>query len=177
MLIGLSERLWRAVEKGMSTIKSQYFDMDLLNEMLGDIVLMLPGSFVTLNSHWEDWNLPVWYKSLSRTEQNAPTTNSNATLASGNRINRRQTIDASALNQAGVPAPRSASNSSIYQSLVRLHGAAHIIHFSGLGKPWTFPVRTVQNCRADAHPLFATQFWVWRETAVGVRPEGIVNGV
>ncbi|THV89163.1 nucleotide-diphospho-sugar transferase, partial [Aureobasidium pullulans] len=35
--------------------------MDIANELFGDTVLMLPGHFVTLNSHWEDWNLPKWF--------------------------------------------------------------------------------------------------------------------
>lgn len=27
----------------------------------GDQVMMLSGEYVTLNSHWEDWNLPSWH--------------------------------------------------------------------------------------------------------------------
>ncbi|KAH0163018.1 hypothetical protein KCU67_g5721, partial [Aureobasidium melanogenum] len=36
--------------------------MDVANEMFGDTVVMLPGSYVALNSHWEDWNLPNWFR-------------------------------------------------------------------------------------------------------------------
>jgi hypothetical protein len=35
--------------------------MDMANELFGEEVLMLPGNFVALNSHWEDWNLPRWF--------------------------------------------------------------------------------------------------------------------
>jgi len=32
--------------------------MDLINELLGDTVMMLSGEHATLNWHWEDRNLP-----------------------------------------------------------------------------------------------------------------------
>lgn len=61
MLITLSDRLWYAVEAAIMNIKVDEYDMDVANELFGDTVLMLPGHFVTLNSHWEDWNLPRWF--------------------------------------------------------------------------------------------------------------------
>lgn len=61
MMISLSDRLWKTVEGALDTIGYDKFDMDLINDLLGDIVMMLSGEYVTLNSHWEDWNLPKWY--------------------------------------------------------------------------------------------------------------------
>ncbi|KAK3067252.1 hypothetical protein LTR53_015982, partial [Teratosphaeriaceae sp. CCFEE 6253] len=67
LLINLSDRLWATVEAAMKSggQGKGEFDMDLLNEVLGDEVMMLSGEFVTLNSHWEDWNLPGWYHARS----------------------------------------------------------------------------------------------------------------
>ncbi|GAB1731858.1 hypothetical protein NU195Hw_g5175t1 [Hortaea werneckii] len=61
MMISLSDRLWKTVEDALDTIGYDKFDMDLINDLLGDTVMMLSGEYVTLNSHWEDWNLPKWY--------------------------------------------------------------------------------------------------------------------
>lgn len=61
MVISLSDRVWRKVQTALEKIKIDQYDMDIANEVFGDEVLMLPGSFVALNSHWEDWNLPRWF--------------------------------------------------------------------------------------------------------------------
>ncbi|KAI6838169.1 nucleotide-diphospho-sugar transferase [Hortaea werneckii] len=61
MMISLSDRLWKTLEDALDTISYDKFDMDLINDLLGDTVMMLSGEYVTLNSHWEDWNLPKWY--------------------------------------------------------------------------------------------------------------------
>jgi len=61
MVISLSDRTWRKVETALQNTKVDQYDMDIANELFGDEVLMLPGSFVALNSHREDWNLPRWF--------------------------------------------------------------------------------------------------------------------
>ncbi|KAH9827368.1 hypothetical protein Tdes44962_MAKER09748 [Teratosphaeria destructans] len=61
LMINLSDRLWRTVETALATVQYNKFDMDLINEVLGETVMMLSGEYVTLNSHWEDWGLPSWY--------------------------------------------------------------------------------------------------------------------
>lgn len=63
MLINLSERLWNTVNQAIETIGFDVCDMDLVQDVLGDTVKMLPGHFVAPNSHWEDWNLPKWFHS------------------------------------------------------------------------------------------------------------------
>ncbi|KAF2485798.1 hypothetical protein BDY17DRAFT_309097 [Neohortaea acidophila] len=61
MMIDLSDRLWQSVRHALDTLAKDKFDMDIVNELLGDTVLMLGGEYVTLNSHWETWNLPKWF--------------------------------------------------------------------------------------------------------------------
>jgi len=70
LLITLSDRLWDTVSKGMQDMKTGFYDMDLVNKLLGDTVLMLPGTYVTLNSHFEDWNMPKWYHPESKGRKN-----------------------------------------------------------------------------------------------------------
>ncbi|KAK4553259.1 hypothetical protein LTR86_009559 [Recurvomyces mirabilis] len=61
LIIDLSERLWRPVKSALDSVGYDKFDMDLINDLLGDTVMMLSGEYVTMNGHWEDWNLPKWY--------------------------------------------------------------------------------------------------------------------
>lgn len=65
LMINLSDRLWHVVERALDSVGFNKFDMDLINDLLGDTVMMLSGEYVTLNSHWEDWNLPTWYHPVS----------------------------------------------------------------------------------------------------------------
>ncbi|KAM3414523.1 hypothetical protein BST61_g9682 [Cercospora zeina] len=65
MMIDLSDRLWNAVSAAVADAGMDEFDMDIVNKLLGGEVTMLSGSYITLNSHWEDWNLPSWYHSDS----------------------------------------------------------------------------------------------------------------
>jgi hypothetical protein len=66
LMIDLSDRLWDAIRATLPTAGNGRFDMDILNDLLGNEVMMLSGEFVTLNSHWEDWNLPSWYHPTRR---------------------------------------------------------------------------------------------------------------
>jgi alpha-N-acetylglucosamine transferase len=64
MVIEPSSSLWSKVETGIASLKPHEYDMDLVNQLFNGTVLMLPGSYVTLNSHWEDWNLPGWFRDV-----------------------------------------------------------------------------------------------------------------
>ncbi|RMY71114.1 hypothetical protein D0863_05364 [Hortaea werneckii] len=98
MMISLSDRLWKTVEDALDTISYDKFDMDLINDLLGDTVMMLSGEYVTLNSHWEDWNLPKWYHPTQ--ELNMTTIEIINSLAGTNTgIGKRQ------LGSEGIPSP------------------------------------------------------------------------
>ncbi|TFK28601.1 nucleotide-diphospho-sugar transferase [Coprinopsis marcescibilis] len=61
LVISLSDRLWNEVEQGMKDIRKDEYDMDLVNRLFYPRrVMVLPGSYCTLNSHWEAKDLPVW---------------------------------------------------------------------------------------------------------------------
>jgi len=41
--------------------------------------------------------------------------------------------------------------------------APSVIHFTALGKPWTYGMRRVRRLRPDAHPLFYATWQAWRD--------------
>lgn len=61
MLIEPSPSLWDQVQQAIISVSSGQYDMDIVNEVFQDHVGRLPGSYVTLNSHWEDRNVPIWF--------------------------------------------------------------------------------------------------------------------
>jgi len=65
LVVSLSDRLWNEVLQGMQKIKKNEYDMDLLNRLFYPRrMLVLPGYYATLNSHWapDDLPLPVWQR-------------------------------------------------------------------------------------------------------------------
>ncbi|PFH60703.1 hypothetical protein XA68_10502 [Ophiocordyceps unilateralis] len=65
MLIRPSNALWASVQQAMASIGNDVFDMDLVNDLFRDQNHRLHGSYATLNSHWEDWNVPGWFNPVS----------------------------------------------------------------------------------------------------------------
>lgn len=61
LLVTLSDRVWDRMTRELGAIKQNVFDMDLVNEMFKQTVLMLPGDYATLNSHWETNDIPSWW--------------------------------------------------------------------------------------------------------------------
>ena len=61
LLVMLSDRVWDRMAQELRTIRHNVFDMDLVNEMFKQTVLMLPGDYATLNSHWETNDIPSWW--------------------------------------------------------------------------------------------------------------------
>lgn len=61
LLVSLSDRVWDRMTQELGTIKQNVFDMDLVNNMFKQTVLMLPGDYATLNSHWETNDIPSWW--------------------------------------------------------------------------------------------------------------------
>ncbi|KAM0205543.1 hypothetical protein ACHAQI_009103 [Fusarium lateritium] len=60
MLIEPNPTLWGVVRNALIDPKPNQYDMDIINAMFGYLSNRLPGKYVTLNSHWEDRNLPAW---------------------------------------------------------------------------------------------------------------------
>lgn len=182
MLINLSDRLWDKVNKTLPTGDDDFggaepkVDMDILNDVLGDTATVLSGEYVTLNSHWETWDLPNWYHPEDR--QNSSHTHSNNPVKMANRFRRptgpvaHPRID----DQMSLATAKSdmvySEDSDIYKHLVELYEYTPIIHFTALGKPWMYSAEEVVQQRQDAHPAFALQFGHWKKIAEQFCPEG-----
>ncbi|KAF2160068.1 hypothetical protein M409DRAFT_29515 [Zasmidium cellare ATCC 36951] len=107
MLIAPSDRLWSSIRDAMDSIGPDTYDMDLINSVFGETVTMLSGEYATLNSHWDDWNLPSWYHPIS------------ARLGA----------------VAGAPTNTSpADRRGMEGELSGLRGAAAVVYFSAVGK-------------------------------------------
>ncbi|KAG8426742.1 magnesium ion transporter [Metarhizium acridum] len=60
MLIQPGKPVWDRVKTAATSIKSDKYDMDLINDLFAERGDRLSERYVTLNSHWEDWNIPLW---------------------------------------------------------------------------------------------------------------------
>jgi hypothetical protein len=140
MLITLSDRLWKRVENALESLEPGVYDMDLINDLFGDVVMVLPGQYVTLNSHWEDWNIPSWFRGSE------------------------------AQKSLRESAPQSVHPPQLYQDLFFVLEETEVLHYTALGKPWNFPLETVQELRPAAHPLFYRQFDTWTREAQRLCP-------
>lgn len=60
MLIQPGKPMWDRVKAAAKSIKSDKYDMDLINDLFAERGDRLSERYVTLNSHWEDWNIPLW---------------------------------------------------------------------------------------------------------------------
>ncbi|GAO19015.1 hypothetical protein UVI_02036340 [Ustilaginoidea virens] len=65
MLIRPGPSLWEQVAAAATGIASDKYDMDLVNDLFGRREPRLSARFATLNSHWEDWNVPAWMNASS----------------------------------------------------------------------------------------------------------------
>lgn len=62
MVIQPSEGLWGEIRQTVATLPPQQYDMDIVNSLFGQRAKKLPDSYVVLNTHWEEWNLPAWFQ-------------------------------------------------------------------------------------------------------------------
>lgn len=60
LVVNLSEELWLIVNDAIHNIRGGEYDMDLVNRVLKKRLMILPGRYCTLNSHWEVLDLPGW---------------------------------------------------------------------------------------------------------------------
>lgn len=144
MLITLSDRLWSSVSDAMDAISPNTYDMDLVNSIFGETVTMLSGEYATLNSHWDDWNIPSWYHPV---------------VARGSAIARADDDSSTADRRA------------MEEELSNLREAAAVVHFSAVGKPWAYSPGEVAHVRPHAHRILAELFDSWRTTATTICPE------
>ena len=193
LMITLSDRLWKTVETALGELESNEFDMDLVNKVLGNDVMMLSGEYVTLNSHWEDWNLPGWFHGGQ--EVNWTTVKMINDIAAGRfgaqsvakKGNKRRNgpilldTDTPAVQGALVPekpfttesthtppSMRFPSQHPLNLALYDLLNATAVIHFTAVGKPWSQNAEMLRLMKPDAHPVLSQLVEIWCTTAQDV---------
>ncbi|KAH0283634.1 nucleotide-diphospho-sugar transferase [Aureobasidium namibiae CBS 147.97] len=181
MVISLSDRTWRKVETALQNVKIDQYDMDIANEVFGDEVLMLTGSFVALNSHWEDWNLPRWFHApdVIVTEPVLP---SISTKADDKSLATDHSHPSSGRLPDTIPgiinAPKDKKHDRpftpdrdptitehtdlksryLYNQLFDLYNQVSVLHYTAMTKPWGTNAMMIDQGRPDAHPLLREQF-------------------
>ncbi|KAH6986974.1 alphaN-acetylglucosamine transferase [Ilyonectria destructans] len=72
MLIQPTSKLWSQIQQTVATLPPHQYDMDVINALFGDLAVRLPGSYIVLNNHWEDWTLPPWFTPKVAASDSAP---------------------------------------------------------------------------------------------------------
>lgn len=67
MVATLSEPLWAIVDGALRVVRADEYDMDIVNRVLHRRLMVLPGRYCTLNSHWEACDTPGWFKGTHTT--------------------------------------------------------------------------------------------------------------
>ncbi|KAF7555101.1 hypothetical protein G7Z17_g2447 [Cylindrodendrum hubeiense] len=142
MLIQPTAKLWDQIKQTVATLPPHQYDMDIVNALFGDIAVRLPGSYIVLNTHWEDWSLPSWFEPR-----------------------------ATASNVAAPVASQAASD----QDMEDLLAQSYVLHFTAVGKPWTYDTWTVSELKPDVHQLLLRQWEEWRLIAMEVCPSGVID--
>lgn len=176
ILATLSDRLWDRVSNGLFNIGHDNFDMDLVNKLFAKTLLVLPGDYTTLNSHWETNDIPSWWQGDEPMQTFFPpppkpvplyaiTNGTNQTLTSLDRE-----FLASMHQEEFERAKLKERRERLKDVLFQVDTDVKVVHFTAVGKPWSLPVSDIESRRPNAHPLLAEQFRTWRNAAREICP-------
>ena len=175
LLIMLSDRLWNKVADGLKNIAADVFDMDLVNKLFEKTLMVLPGDYATLNSHFEANDLPSWWQGDEPPEIHVPAyppplppyrfSNSTNQISEDDHaqleMERAQAIER-------VDAERKKTRYA--ETLTKVYEDIKVLHFTAVGKPWSFTTYLIQESRPFAHDLLGKQFQIWNTAATKLCP-------
>lgn len=176
ILATLSDRLWDKISKGLSTIDHDVFDMDLVNKMFAKTLLVLPGDYATLNSHWETNDIPSWWQGDEPVQtyfppppkplpEHAVHKGTNQTLAGPER-DILEALEREKFEKATMEERRERLNDVLFEIV----NDVKVLHFTAVGKPWSFHVSEIESMKPLGHPLLVEQFRSWRSAARAICP-------
>ena len=117
----LRETYYNINAAGVLTPKTKLYDMDMVNTEWKETMMVLPGIYGALNSHWEQPKKePTVYLTLGR------------------------------------------------RSPDELARDVFSVHFTGLGKPWSYKPDTVAKIRSTSAPFFKFLYQTWWDVATDV---------
>ena len=166
-----SKSLWKRMQDAMETLRGGEYDMDLVQRVFGNEIMTLPGRYCTLNSHWEVNDQPFWYHHEA-----------DERVHLDEQLQWEKVAGEEATTEDGFPmmqtnyttedqAQKGARGKWVEDKGVGLLWDTEVVHFTALGKPWSFTVGDVRFKRPDAHWVFAQMFGEWRDAARTLCPE------
>jgi hypothetical protein len=179
MLIEPSDRLWGKVQAKLDHMTKNVFDMDIVNDLFEPSALLLPGSYATLNSQWEDLALPSWYRGVPSPEPGRRYTRLSADELAAKQQELKDAVAAQddpwdqpelylqyqLADAAGEALNKFPPGDAADEDLERLWGQAQVLHFTAVGKPWSYKTGDVKLMRPYAHEIFFRSWGVWRTEA------------
>lgn len=166
-----SKSLWKRMEDAMGTLRVGEYDMDLVQRVFGNEIMTLPGRYCTLNSHWEVNDQPFWYHHEA-----------DERVHLDDQLAWEKVVGETASAEDGFPmmstnytkedgAQKGDRREWAEDKGVGLLWDAEVVHFTALGKPWSFSVGDVRFKRPKAHWVFAEMFGEWRNAARASCPQ------
>lgn len=175
--------------------------MDLVNSLFAKTLLILPGDYATLNSHWETNDIPVWWQGtipdevsawqlqatptpeLSETEEPSPSEQpppqqpSHATVGNGTTNETFVSpVNPTAVKARNVERTKMDEEQEIYKSVLHeVYADVKVLHFTALGKPWSWHGADIDEARPFAHELFKEQFWTWQNASMRLCDASLTN--
>ena len=131
--------------------------MDLVNRVFKKEILTLPGRYCTLNSHWEVNDVPEWY------HHDAPAHPLPASATKFQKLEMMHT-NYTSLRKGNATATWADDPA------VGLLNDAEVVHFTALGKPWTWSTANGIMQKPTSHWIFIEMFGEWRSAALKVCP-------
>jgi len=114
MVAMLSEPLWKIIDGALKNVRPDEYDMDIVNKVLQKRLMVLPGRYCTLNSHWEAADLPGWFKGIK--------TSGNATDAELVELYRQvEVLHFTAMGKPWKVAPERIVQDREYSGLSKVH--------------------------------------------------------
>lgn len=176
LLITLSDRLWNKIADALTDIAANVFDMDLVNNLFNKTLMVLPGDYATLNSHFETNDIPSWWqgeepprtKTLSYPPPLPPFRFTNRTDQATAEDERAQLE--SKRDQEIEQINAEERKSRLEESLSEVYAAIKVLHFTAVGKPWSLSQNFIRESRPFAHELLGKQFEAWNHAASELCP-------
>jgi hypothetical protein len=176
MLIEPSDRLWDRVQAKIEKIDVRVYDMDIVNELFEASALVLPGSYTTLNSQWEELVLPSWYRGVPSPE---PVRNFTRLSSDEAKIKSKQLKEEAWKNRdaadflerirlaqaVGSGIDKFPEGNAADEDLEKLWEQVQVLHFTAVEKPWALTTDTLKLVRPHAHEILYSSWQTWRTEA------------
>ena len=177
--------MWNKISQSLETIGPDVFDMDVINELFKKTLLVLPGDYATLNSHWETNDVPIWWQGSAPpppytpppppppppappdpvTSTPEPQINS-STIATDQKTSTN-TVEPQSLNARQLTDQAGQEAKALYKDVLeKVYADVKVLHFTALGKPWSWHAGDIAEVRPLAHELFIAQFQTWQEASL-----------